>query len=288
VSEGIAYGMLATLYMGDQVVFDGLWTYAKAHLDANGLMNWHITSGGTTAGDGAGSAADADLDMAWALLGAAQQWGSATYLADGKTLIDKIYTYEIAADGMLKPGDGWGNTMETYPDYFSPAYFRLFGQVSGNPYWTTTIMDRNYEILKNSEGAQGLVPDKTTRTYQPPTGTYYAYDACRTPWRIAMDYCFNGEARAKSYLDKVGAFFNGVGAANIVDGYELNGTARGNVHNMAFIGPAGVAGMAGFPKLLDDAFTFGVSGGGDASYFPQSLRVLTMQMMSGNFIDFTK
>ena len=28
------------------------------------------------------------------------------------------------------------------------------------------------------------------------TSTAYGYNACRAPWRIAMDYCFNGEARA--------------------------------------------------------------------------------------------
>ena len=61
------------------------------------------------------------------------------------------------------------------------------------------------------------------------------------------------------------------------------------MHNMAFIGPAGVAGMVAYPSLLDGAFSFGASnGGGDSSYYGQSLRVLTMLMMSGNFVDFTK
>ena len=50
---------------------------------------------------------------------------------EGKALVDKIIATEIASDGMLKPGDGWGGTTTTYPDYFSPAYFRLFAQVSG-------------------------------------------------------------------------------------------------------------------------------------------------------------
>src|SRR4029079_8277537 len=114
-------------------------------------------------------------------------------------------------------------------------------------------------------------------------------DACRTPWRIGMDYCFNGEARAKTYLDKIGGFFNGLTVANIYDGYSLTGTKTGTSQNMAFIGPAGVAGMAGFPKLLDDAFAFGATtNGGTSGYFQQSLRVITMLMTSGNFVDYTK
>jgi endo-1,4-beta-D-glucanase Y len=288
VSEGIAYGMLAAVYIGDRIVFDGLWAYAKGHFNTNKLMSWQISAGGVALDKG--SAADADEDMAWALLGAAAQWGSATYLADAKAIIDAMYTTSIAADGRLKPGDSWGNTMDTFPDYFSPAYYRVFAKVSGNPNWTGSIIDRNYEILKNSSGMYGLVPDKTTGTYMPPADLKdYKYDACRTPWRIAMDYCFNGEPRALEYLQKIGPFLDKIGAANIYDGYRADGTSIGNVHNMAFIGPAGVAGMAGYPNLLDGAFNFGSSnGGGDQSYYSQSLRVISMLMMSGNFIDIGK
>jgi hypothetical protein len=59
---------------------------------------------------------------------------------------------------------------------------------------------------------------------------------------------------------------------------------------MAFIGPAGTAGMAGWPNLLNDAFNYGVSnpGSGNAAYFPQSLRVVTMLMMSGNLLDYSQ
>jgi endo-1,4-beta-D-glucanase Y len=287
VSEGIAYGMLAAVYMADRALFDGLLAYAKAHSNSHKLMSWHVNSAGGVLD--VGSAADADEDMAWALLGASAQWGSSIYLDDGRAIINAMYTTSIASDGRLKPGDNWGSTDDTFPDYFSPAYYRVFAKVANNPTWSGVIIDRNYEILKNSSGSYGLVPDKTTGAYMPPADMKdYRYDACRTPWRIAMDYCFNGEPRALEYLQKIGPFFDKIGAANIVDGYNANGTATGGAHNMAFIGPAGVAGMAGYPKLMDDAFNFGATGGGDQAYYPQSLRVISMLMMSGNFIDFSK
>jgi hypothetical protein len=56
---------------------------------------------------------------------------------------------------------------------------------------------------------------------------------------------------------------------------------------MAFIGPAGVSGMAGYQTLLDGAFSFGVSNG-DSEYYKKSVGLLSMLMMSGNFVDFTK
>ncbi len=284
VSEGIAYGMLAAVYMVDRATFDGLWNYAKAHLDAKGLMNWQINAAGAVSGQG--SATDADEDIAWALLMASNQWSSATYLTDARAQINAMLMHEIAADGMLKPGDGWGTSNVTFPNYFSPAYFRVFAAATNNPRWTGDILDRNYAILMAVEGMHGLVPDRTTSTYQN-MGNYY-YDSCRTPWRIAMDYCFFGEPRARAYLNKIGAFFDGIGAANIGDSYSLTGMQLSANKNMAFIGPAGVAGMAGWPTLLDGAFTFGATNMGDKSYYPQSLKIITMLMMSGNFLDYTR
>ncbi len=287
VSEGIGYGMIAAVYMNDRPTFDGLLSYAKAHFDANGLMNWHIGSGGSVLDGGMGSASDADEDMAWALVMASDQWSSAAYLADAKAMINAIYDNSIAGDGMLKPGDAWGGSTTMFPDYFAPSYYRVFAKVVSNPNWSGAIVDRNYAILAAVSGDHGLVPDKTTSSYDI-TGNY-SYDACRTPWRITMDYCLNAEPRALAYLNKIAPFFDQIGAANIVDGYAPSGSQTSNYHNMAFIGPAGVAGMVAHQTLLDGAFAFGAANSGDATgYYPQSLRVLTMLMMSGNFVDFTR
>jgi endo-1,4-beta-D-glucanase Y len=299
VSEGIGYGMLAAVYMADRATFDGLWGYAKAHFDTHNLMAWHIDASGTAINDamgGTGSATDGDEDMAWALIQASDQWSSTTYLTDAKSVIGAMLTTEIAGDGSLKPGDNWGGTDCIFHDYFSPAYYRVFAEVTGNTNWSGAIIDRNYAILAAVAGTDGLVPNQSNATGTAcktpnPNASTYGYDACRTPWRIGMDYCLFGEARAKAYLTKIGSFFNGVGggAGNITDGYSATGQATSQNHNMAFIGPAGVAGMAGYQSLLDGAFNYGATNnGGDGSYFPQSLRVVTMLMMSGNFVDFTK
>ncbi|HEY2408787.1 MAG TPA: glycosyl hydrolase family 8 [Polyangiaceae bacterium] len=289
VSEGIGYGMLASVYMADRQTFDGLWAYAKSHFDGNGLMTWQINS--SNAPIGMGSALDGDEDMAWALLQASDQWNDASYLNDAISVINAILNTTVAGDGLLRPGDNWGGSPKTFPDYFSPAYYRVFALVTNNKNWSGAVIDRNYTLLSNVSGTYGLVPDASNASSQPdPMTPNYTYDACRTPWRIGMDYCFNGEMRAKAYLDKVAAFFNSQGAvSNIGDGYTTSGTKTSSYPNMAFIGPAGVSGMAGTQTLLDGAFAYGATGnGGTLSYFAQSLRVVTMMMMSGNFVDFTK
>ena len=295
VSEGIGYGMIAAAYMADRPTFDGLWHYGQLHFNTKGLMSWHLMASGATVD--AGSASDGDVDMIWGLIMASNQWSSQEYLTAAGNMIQALRQNSIGPDGTLKPGDTWGGTTFTNPSYFSPAYFRVFAVISGDSNWSGAILDKNYTILANTAGANGLVPDWTTNASVVNTGflmngmfdnSTYGYDAARTPWRVAMDWCFNGEPRAQSYLMKVGAFFNGVGAANIGDGYALNGSQKTSNKNMAFIGPAGVSGMAGFPTLLDGAFNYGTSGQGDQSYYPSSLRMISMLMMSGNFLDFTK
>lgn len=301
VSEGIGYGMIAAAYLADRTTFDGLWTYAQAHFDTHGLMHWHLNAAGSPL-DGGGSATDGDLDIVWGLIMASNQWSSQAYLTAAKTMINNIFNWCVGPDGTLKPGDGWGGTPLTNPSYFAPSYLRVFAAITGDNNWKTVILDRNYEILAKVSGEKGLVPDWTNTSGAVNTGNLntqggtvfdnnnYSYDATRTPWRIALDYCFNQEPRAKTYLDKVGAFFNGIGASNIGDKYSLAGQQVSGNKNMAFIGPAGIAGMAsGHQALVDGAFTYGTTNnGGDGSYFPQMLRVLSLLMMSGNFVDYTK
>jgi endo-1,4-beta-D-glucanase Y len=295
VSEGIGYGMLAATYMNDRPTFDGLWKYGQLHFNAKGLMSWHISASGSAIDTG--SASDGDQDMIWALIMASDQWSSTDYLTAAGNMIQAMRQNSIGPDGTLKPGDNWGGTALTDTSYFSPAYLRVFAVVSGDASWSGAILDKNYSLLASVSGTHGLVPDWTTNAGVVNTGflmgnmydnSTYGYDATRTPWRIAMDWCFNGEQRAKDYLTKIGAFFNGVGATNIGDGYALNGSQKSSNKNMAFIGPAGVAGMTGYPTLLNAAFSYGAGAQTDNTYFPSSLRVITMLMMSGNFLDYTK
>jgi hypothetical protein len=164
----------------------------------------------------------------------------------------------------------------------------VFARATNNNNWSGIIIDRGYTLAAAVSGpSNGLVPNSSNTASLSATGTY-GYNACRWPWRIAMDYCFNGEPRAKAFLDKMGPFFNGIGAANVADGYNIaTGAQTTGNHNMAFIGPAGVAGMAGWPSLLDGAFMFGANSAGDNAYFTNSLRVVMMLMMSGNLLDYS-
>src|SRR5690606_22394873 len=67
--------------------------------------------------------------------------------------------------------------------------------------------------------------------------------------RLGQDWCWFGEPRAKAYLDKIASFYASEGVANIVDGYNLDGTPHPErpertEQAASFVGPAGVAFMS--------------------------------------------
>jgi len=268
-----------------------------------------VTSGG------AGAATDGDEDMAWALVMADRQWGgkgalSDTYLNHAKKLIGLIWTYEVdqTRGAMLKPGDQWGDVDVTNPSYFAPAYYRVFGQVTGKTDDWNKVISANYDILEKSLNAtsgnasNGLVPawcDSSGKPISPFSGApmYFQNDSTRTPFRVGQDYCFFGEPRAKAYLAEISSFYAGTGVAKIVDGYALDGTpqpdkAVNGLQAASFVGPAGVGAMsdAKYQSFINDAYvdvaTLNLTAG--TIYYQKSWTALSLLMMTGNLVDFTQ
>jgi endo-1,4-beta-D-glucanase Y len=316
VSEGIGYGMIIAVYMNDQSLFDDLWNYEQQHLDSmTGLMNWYINAAGTDIGhnpDGNGPATDADEDMAWALVMADRQWGgkgslAKAYLDTAKDVIQRIWDHEIYASKLIMPGPWGGGWDKVNPSYFAPAYYRVFAKVSGDTRWSTDVIKTVYDTITNSlntangNASNGLVPAWCTSDGVPngnalATGnpTNYQYDACRTPFRIGIDYCLFGEMLAHDYAAKTSTFFSGIGAQHIVDGYDLDGGAKAQHstgQSAAFVGPAAVGAMsaANFLPFLNDAYadlaTLNLLVGG--VYYDESWTMLSLLMLTGNFLDYT-
>lgn len=331
VSEGIGYGMLIAVYMGDpdsHTLFDNLWKYEQLHLDGNKLMNWSIDASGNVSASGgmmlgAGGATDADEDMAFALVMADKQWGSSgalNYASLAAAQISAIWNHEIYNSNLAGPGDSWGPTnlfQDINISYFAPAYYRVFKTIDGSHDWdavTQTVFDTiALALTGNGNTANGLVPawcsTNSTSCGSSGAGPFnYQYDSCRTPFRVGVDWCWNGSrdasaatainpSRAQSYVSKTSSFFSGVGASAIVDGYNLDGTVASGAHttaqgqSAAFIGPAAVGAMssATYQSFLDAAYarvkTRQLTIGG--AYYDESWTVMSLLMMTGNFLDYT-
>jgi endo-1,4-beta-D-glucanase Y len=303
VSEGIAYGMIVAVYMNDQPLFDELWKYEQSWLDQYGLMDWYINAAGTVR-LGTGGATDADEDMAWALIQADKQWGgkgslSQSYLDYAKSQIQNIWNNEVFDSKLARAGDQFGDWGNINISYFAPAYYRVFGQLTGDTRWNdviTTVYDTIDNALNDANGnrTNGLVPAWCTSEGAPNSIGNYQYDSCRTPFRIGLDWCFFGEPRAKAYVAKTSAFFSAIGATKIADGYGLNGMPmpeHADQGSAAFVGPAGVGAMsdATFSPFIKQAYTAVATGNlmAGGAYYEESWTVMALLMMTGNFLDYT-
>ena len=262
VSEGMGYGMLFTVMFDEQSNFDGMWKYVSQHLDANGLMNWKIDSGGATTGTGA--ATDGDEDIALALVFACVKsqkgaWAATSpsgynYCTLATTMINAIYNTEIDKAGStppaglnnnpgneLLPGDTW--MLEgTYPNgivnlsYFSPGYYTVFGKFTGNTSQWEAVNTRNYAITNLAQAQSGncskLVPNWSTYngaaqsvSWQTTEYGWWSWDAARFAWRVAVDKAWYNTANAQETMNEVGGFFSSVGISNVKAQYQLNGTS---------------------------------------------------------------
>lgn len=314
VSEGIAYGMIISVMFDEQEMFDGFWKYARCFLNKSGLMDWYIAPDGQKP-LAVGAASDADEDMAWALIMADRQWGGGgslgeSYASVARRLIDAIYETEVDHDrwpDMFLPGDDWRGRDVFNPSYFAPNQYRLFGELSGKVREWQRVVDRGYEVLDRSlndasgNRENGLVPawcDSAGAPVEAFPGAMknYQYDSARTPFRLAQDFAFYRDPRARAYLAKTSGFFAGVGADALVDGYTLDGqpapdprSPAQNPGSAVFVAGA-AAGAMHDPKYADfvDAAYARVRTGRlltRSRYYNHCWTVLGLLMLTGNLIE---
>jgi endo-1,4-beta-D-glucanase Y len=293
-SEGMGYGLILTAYYGEKNLYDSLLTFYKSKLcaSADSEMGWEATC---TGWQSQSSATDGDIDAAYSCIVAYCQWGG-TYLQTANTFLKRLAKNLIVICGNNIPvvGPGitnnadYGGATCTDVSYYTPAYFRIFAQATGNTLWTT-LADSTLRVRNACTNATtGLLPGAQEYNGTPSSciaEATYGYDACRVPWRTAIDYLWNGDTVACNWCVKVTNWANGKGPKNIVDGYDLNGTATGTNHNSAFVGGFAVGNMCNSQTMVD---SFGAvmktftAASGDLQYFNLSLKAMYTLVLSGN------
>ncbi len=291
VSEGIGYGMIMAVYFSDQSLLNDLWNYEKIYIDSDGLMNWDIADTGTVSGYG--SATDGDEDIAFSLVMAGREWGSSgtyNYISLAAAEITKLKNYDCSAsDYHLKPGDGWDDC--EFPSYYMPAWYTEFGVVNPGEasFWANVENKCNSNLATGINPGTGLVAETLNHNGTVYGTNTYGYNSCRVPWRYAIDYVWNGDPAAQTETGLLAAFFNNIGPANILDGYDVaTGAANGLYNDSAFVGPAGCSLMslsqtASNQNSLNGFYTWLNNYGYDGYYYDGALAVMSMLLMSGNF-----
>ncbi len=228
-SEGESYTLLRSVWQDDQTTFDVSWKWVKDNLQRkdNHLISWLFgkrsdgSYGVITEKGGQNTASDADVDIALALLFAGKRWNNSQYGGDAAALISDIWKQEVVtingkpylvANNVEKNAP---NVVLLNPSYFAPYAYRIFAQVDKSDNWNG-LVDTSYDIIEKSlsdnldaSTTANLPPDWLTLNkktaeigFNLPAGltTHYGFDALRVPWRLALDYSWNGEPRRNQVL----------------------------------------------------------------------------------------
>ena len=233
-SEGQSYALLRAVWVDDKDTFDRVWKWTQDNLrrDDDKLFGWKWgkLSNGTynfLEDGGNNNASDADEDIALALIFAGRRWGDEKYINSAKEILADLWKYNVGETkdnkNYLVAGN-WAKSQDILvinPSYFAPYAWRIFAQVDKERDWNSLI-DPAYDLLEevrvvplDTQSPVGLPPDwislyrsdgSIKPTYIDRLTTNYSFDAIRTPWRIALDYQWNQEERAFTYLANAFSF----------------------------------------------------------------------------------
>ena len=318
VSEVHGWGMIIAALMAGhdsnaKVIFDGMFKFFSDHRSSenNNLMSWQVLGNESDSADA--SATDGDLDIAYALILAHDQWGSGgviSYIAEArKIIINGIRVSDINPDTkrlMLgdfgdnddpaseyywatRPSDWLGNHLRAYK-YITGL--SIFEEVANNIYTLYNSFSGSYS------SSTGLVSDFIIENPPKPAPSNYlweyvntdkySYNACRFPWRIAMDYAHYGTSGAKTVCNKMINWLKSATSndpSKICAGYHLNGSQiTGPDGGPAFIAPfvaACVVDGAHQPYLNSGWNEINENWAGDV--YHHSINLLSMLFISGNW-----
>jgi len=183
--------------------------------------------------NGTRSATDGDMDIIYSLILADKQWGSAGEFNYRQIALDMMKAFNGTHGGslvnptyrFLKIGDWVNNTVTnkhgngSRPSDFILTHLKAFQAFDPSGDWQSVI-DATYDIIRVIREGQaatgnpdnGLLPDFVVRTgtaaigapgyyWEPaPSGWLegsndgnYAYNSCRTPWRLGTDVLLYGD-----------------------------------------------------------------------------------------------
>ncbi len=260
--EAVGFAAFIFAYMGDSARFAATYNFYKSNLTAGagGMMGWRGSCGGPS---DQGGATDGDVDVAFGLIIASWQWPDAGYREKAKDVIKVLKKMVVdckSAGGesikALTMGYNWGGCSMTDISYYNPAAFREYAKVVDNAedsaMWVK-LADDTYTILNAAANSgTGLVPDRQSVNGSPYSGYgNYGDDACRTPWRITLDYLWNGNEKAKEWCIKLSDFAHGLGVKRVSGPFSLSGQP-GGTHESKYFGGFAIAAMANSQEMVDE------------------------------------
>lgn len=281
-SEGQSYTMMRAVWMDDMDTFDKSWKWTKDNLQRDDyLMSWKFgehedgSYGILEEVNGQNTATDADVDIAIALLMAAGRWKEPSYKWDALAIISNIWKNEVVIINdkpvLVANNIEQFNTESVIvnPSYLSPYAYRIFAKADPTNNWSG-LVDSSYELLfaasdstLDTGTSSGLMPDwvridrATGNVIPSPEFTSnYGFEALRTPWRLALDYSWYNEPRAKEVMSKFSTLYEGYTKNDKIYGvYTHDGKPAVDYETPAMYGGAQAYFDVMHPEIADEYFT---------------------------------
>lgn len=306
-SEAHGYGMIIFALMAGfddsaRIYYDGmvkLYDLHRSIINKN-LMSWVIDPvNGNSDG-----ATDGDMDIAYSFLLASIQWGD-NEATQYKAKADSMINLGLKGDDVRKSGtkrttlgDWDGSPYNTRSSDWIADHMRAYHASTKDQFWieaADTIYSLINQISSNYSTTTGLMPDFVVNKVPAPakpdfleaqTDGDYSWNACRFPWRIAVDYAHYGTAAAKEHLNKMLHWLKNVtnnDPEKIVAGYKLDGTKLVNYSDIAFTAPfiAACVCDATHQEYLNKGWNIIKEPQGD--YYGDSIGLLCLLFISGNW-----
>lgn len=244
-SEGQSYILQRSVAVNDVKTFNFTYKWTKEHLQRRDKLFswiWGQDKKGEFKVLDRNSAADADLNIAFALILAYERWHDQKYLKEAKPIICSIWRNETKKIGkyrVLMPG--WVQTrvdkIEINPSYFSPYAFKFFKKYDKHHDWDKVTDSSYYYIMASSAKTKtGLPPnwfliENGEIVLEDSKRSDFSYDAIRVFKKIYWDYVRTGDkrdlpilAKAKFFITKWG--LNKAGERHFYTNWKADGSLR--------------------------------------------------------------
>jgi len=308
-SEGVGLAMLITVELDKREEFDKLWTYAKRELRyAMGSNTGYFRSYCDTVTSGSVGCVDpyGAQQFAMSLIFAHDRWASAgtiDYRADALDILDVMLHKQEQNGGVSE--DGVTNTFDTEtelvfdvpntsaasrtrPSILMPAYYDLWGQATGNPFFGSAAESaRNFFPLVANDKT-GLMPLRAYFDGTPvPGADTFTPEGYRVFPNLVLDQIWTqGGAWEVTEFNRVLAFFVDQGIDSYGTSYQLDGTPTLTAREAALVAVNGVTALRStiaaqsrqdFIQAVWDQPTLT----GTGRYYPGIMQLFALLVLSG-------
>ena len=264
-TEGMSYGLMICLQMGDREKFDKIWRWAKKYMQykkgdqREGLFAWQCETNGNI--KGSSCAPDGEMYFLTALWFASHRWGNdgaINYEEEAQYLAKMILEKPNRQAGAVSPIFNYTNHIVTFgetsygfsdPSYNLPGFLELWARWSDThrDFWVQTPAAARGLLQNSCHSRTGLFPDYCQfdgTPYRPDWAGYntarYQYDASRSAMNVGMDYnWFASDAQQPAMMERLLKFFQ---SDNFQHGYfDWDGSNASDGYNQAMHGSNGVA-----------------------------------------------